>query len=391
MKKNKIFDIIVIVFLILNPIIDLFGCFQDKYFNIPVSINYIIRGLFFLGIFIYLFTKKDNRKMLIIFLVYFLLALSSYFLRKFNMYEEIVNLLKIFYLPIMMIFFSKYKNKYINDRFILDTYFLYIVTFIVMHIFKLDKGYLNTIGVILVGLLPITLNYVIDNKNIILKIVFSLALAASIYFISTKLIVLGVLIVTLCTLFGKYKYEFIYNGFKKRLKVILIFLAFISVFTLLVRFSPFYSNVKDQITALNIHSVKDVFKLRTIDRFVFSGGIIRIDKVMGPLLKNGYNNVMYGIGKTGIVKYTGIDIFDIFATTGLFGGVIFIIMFSLVHRKTELKKVYYFSYLVFIITSIFIGSVLIYPSISLIISTLYLVSANSDNDIKKINKKTKTI
>ena len=76
---------------------------------------------------------------------------------------------------------------------------------------------------------------------------------------------------------------------------------------------------------------------------------------------------MYGIGKTGVVnaigKYTGIDIFDIFATIGLFGGIIFIFMFSLVHRNTELKKVYYFSYLVFIITSIFIGSVLIYPSI----------------------------
>ena len=101
------------------------------------------------------------------------------------------------------------------------------------------------------------------------------------------------------------------------------------------------------------------------------------------LLKNGYDTIMYGLGKTGIVNYTGIDIFDIFATTGLFGGIIFILMFSFIHRKTELKKVYYFSYLVFIITSIFIGSVLIYPSISLIISTLYLVSANSDKIVKK--------
>lgn len=383
MNKKKIFNIIVIAFLILNPLIDLFGCFQDKYLNIPVSINYIIRGLFFLGIFIYLFTKRDNRKMLIIFLIYAFLAISSYFMRSLNMYEELVNILKIFYLPIMMMFFAKYRNEYIDDRFILGTYFLYIITFIIMYIFKVNKEYLNTIGVILVGLLPITLNYVIENKNIILKIVFGLALALSIYLISTKLIVLGVFIVTLCTLFGKYKYEFIYNGFKKRLKVILIFLAFISVFALLVRFSPFYANVKDQILALNIHSFKDVFKLRTIDRFVFSGGISRVDNVMGPLLKHGYINIMYGIGKTGIIKYTGIDIFDIFATTGLFGGVIFIIMFSFIHRKTELKKVYYFSYLVFIITSIFIGSVLIYPSISLIMSTLYLVSFNSDKLIEK--------
>ena len=388
MKKKKILDIIVIAFLVLNPLLDLLGCFQNKYFNIPIEINYIIRGLFFLGIFIYLFIKKDNRKMLIVFLIYFLLAISSFFMRKLNMYEELVNILKIFYLPVMMMFFSKYKNEKIDDRFILDIYFLYIATFFIMYIFKVNKSYINTIGVILVGLLPITLNYVIESKNYILKVVFGLALAASIYFISTKLMVLGVFLVTICTLFGKYKYEFIYNGFKKKMKVILIFLAFISVFVLLVRFSPFYVNVKNQIIGLNIHSFKDVYKLRTIDRFVFSGGITRVDNVMGPLLKHGYTNIMYGIGKTGVVnaigKYTGIDIFDIFATIGLFGGIIFIFMFSLVHRNTELKKVYYFSYLVFIITSIFIGSVLIYPSISILMSTLYLVSFNSD-------KKTKTV
>ncbi|MBR4351271.1 MAG: O-antigen ligase family protein [Bacilli bacterium] len=383
MKKKKILDIIVMAFLVLNSLIDLFGCFQDKYLNIPVSINYIIRGLFFLGIFIYLFTKKDNRKLLIVFLVYFLLAISSYFMRSLNLYEELVNILKIFYLPIMMMFFAKYRNEYIDDRFILGTYFLYIITFVIMYIFKVNKEYLNTIGVILVGLLPITLNYVLEAKSYILKIVFGLALALSIYLISTKLIVLGVFLVTLCTLFGKYKYEFIYNDYKKRLKIILIFLAFIGVFVLLVRFSPFFVNVKNQIIGLNIHSFKDVYKLRTIDRFVFSGGITRVDNVMGPLLKHGYTNIMYGIGKTGIVKYTGIDIFDIFATTGLFGGVIFIIMFSFIHRKTELKKVYYFSYLVFVITSIFIGSVLIYPSISLLMSTLYLVSFNSDKIVKK--------
>ena len=58
-------------------------------------------------------------------------------------------------------------------------------------------------------------------------------------------------------------------------------------------------------------------------------------------------------------------------------------MFSFVHRKTELKKIYYFSYLVFIIVSIFAGSVLIYPSISLLLSTLYIISANSKEEVKK--------
>ena len=383
MNKSKIFDKFIILFLIFSPLLDLLAYFQDTYFKIPVSISYIVRGIFLLIIFIYLLRKQDNRKLLIVFLIYFILALSSYFMRKLNIFTEVVNLLKIFYLPVLMLFFSKYNNEKINDKFILKIYGIYILTFVVMYIFKIDRFYLNTIGVILVGLLPIVLNYVLESKSYILKIGFIIIYSLCIYLISTKLIVIGSFIVILISLFSRYKYEILYNDFKDKFKYILLVVVFVALYILFIRFTPFYSSIKRDVLALNIHSFKDIYRFRTIDKIVFSGGISRIDTTMGPLLKNGYDTIMYGLGKTGLGDYTRIDIFDIFATTGLFGGIIFIIMFSFVHRKTELKKIYYFSYLVFIIVSIFAGSVLIYPSISLLLSTLYIISANSKEEVKK--------
>lgn len=381
MNKSKLFDKLILLFLMFSPLLDLLAYFQDKYIKIPVSISYIVRGIFLLIIFIYLLRKQDNRKLLIVFLIYFILALSSYFMRKLNVFTEFVNLLKIFYLPILMLFFSKYKNEKINDKFILRIYAIYILTFIVMYIFKIDRFYLNTVGVILVGLLPIVLNYILESKNIFLKIGFIIVYSLCIYLISTKLIVIGSFIVIVISLFSRYKYEILCNDFKDKLKYLLVILAFVTLYVLFVRFTPFYSSIKQDIMALNIHSFSDIYKFRTIDKIVFSGGISRIDNVMGPLLKNGYDSIMYGLGKTGIGEYTRIDIFDIFATTGLFGGIIFIIMFSFVHRQTELKKIYYFSYLVFIIVSIFAGSVLLYPSISLLLSTLYIISSNSKEKV----------
>ena len=91
MDKRKIFDKFILLFLMFSPILDLIAYFQDKYINIPISISYIIRGLFLLVILIYLLRKRNDRKLLFIFLIYFILALSSYFMRKLNIYTELVN------------------------------------------------------------------------------------------------------------------------------------------------------------------------------------------------------------------------------------------------------------------------------------------------------------
>lgn len=383
MNKNKLLDKIVMLFILLSPILDLLSFFQDKYLKLPFSISFIIRGVFLIGIIIYLFRRKDNRKMLFFFLLYFILTIGSYLMRKLNIYNEIVNLLKIFYLPILMLFFSKYNNTKIDDKFILKVYVMYIITFIIMFIFKMDREYVSVIGAVLVGLLPITLNYVMESKSYILKTVFYILLALIIYLVGTRLIVTGTFVVILGMYAIKYKYEFIYNGFKRRFVLLLSIIGFIVIFVLLARFSPFYNIMKETITSLNIHSFRDIYRFNTIDKFIFTGGLSEFADSMKNFIKGGYDTVMYGLGVSGIKRFTEIDAFDILLTTGIFGSIVFIIMFTYTNFRTELKKVYYFSYIMFIAISLFCGRALIYPSVSLFIAVVYLLSTNSIKIKKK--------
>ena len=383
MDKNKLFNKFVLAFIILNPILDFLSIIQDKYLKFPVSIGLIIRGLFLLVVFIYLFRNKDNRKLLLFFLIYFILALSAYLLRKVNIYYEIVNLLKIFYLPIMMVFFSKYDNNKIDDKFILKMYFIYVLLFVILHIMKLDTQYSLIVSVIFVGLLPVTLNYIMNSKNYILKIVFYVLLALLLYLIGTRFIATGFLVVFTYVYFAKYKLEFIYNGFKRRFVIIILYLLFLVCLFSILYFTPFYGIMKDTIVSLNIHSIRDVYRFRTIDQLIFSGSISEFVSIMKDFVKGGYDVVMYGLGWNGIKNFTRNDPFDIFVTTGIFGSVIFLLMFIYVNFRTELKKEHYFSYLMFIFISVFIGRTLLHPSVSIFIALMYLVSSNAIKIEKK--------
>lgn len=383
MDKKKIFDKFIVLFILLSPILDLFSCIQSKYLNLPVSISFVIRGLFFVLIFIYLIRKQDNRKILILFLIYFILAVGSYFVRKINLHTEIVNLVRMFYLPIMMIFASKYENDKIDDKFILKIYMFYIVSFIIMHLLNMDIYYITVVSAVLVGILPIALNYIFDSKSYILKIAFYVLFLASIFIISTKLIVIGSFVVFMFMYVNHYKYEFLYNDFKKRFILIMYALLFIVIYCAVIRFSPFYISIKEELISLNIHTFRDVYSFKTIDTLLFSGTLTNIRTIIRAYFDGGYDAIMYGIGKTGIGKYTGMDPFDIIATTGIFGSAIFIIIFIYIQFKTELKNIYYYSYFTFLVISLFQGKSLIFPSISLLVSVLYIVSRNSVDSKKK--------
>ena len=56
-------------------------------------------------------------------------------LYKNNIFVEANNIFYIFYLPIMMLFFSKYNNEKINDKLILKVYLLYLNLIIIPYSF----------------------------------------------------------------------------------------------------------------------------------------------------------------------------------------------------------------------------------------------------------------
>ena len=190
MKKEKKFNLLVIVFMLIQPLLDVITSIQINNNINAISISLIIRGLFFLIVLYYLLKNKE-RKFLFLFLVYFLLAISYQLaFTKNNFIVEISNIIQIFYLPILILFFNKYNNKNISDKFVLILYFIYLNLILVPYLFGIGyditsryvnkKGFFglfyfgNEISGILIGLLPIVLNYVIKANNYILKFVFYL-------------------------------------------------------------------------------------------------------------------------------------------------------------------------------------------------------------------------
>ena len=108
MKKEKKFNLLVIVFMLVQPLLDVITSIQINNNINAISISLIIRGLFFLIVLYYLLKNKE-RKFLFLFLVYFLLAISYQLaFTKNNFIVEISNIIQIFYLPILILFFNKY-------------------------------------------------------------------------------------------------------------------------------------------------------------------------------------------------------------------------------------------------------------------------------------------
>ena len=92
MDKEK-FNKFIIIFLLIEPLIDVLTSFQVRN-NIGLfSIGTIIRGLFFLFIIIYLYKNNYSRKSILLFLLYVFLAIIYYLSdSKINIFSEIINI-----------------------------------------------------------------------------------------------------------------------------------------------------------------------------------------------------------------------------------------------------------------------------------------------------------
>lgn len=100
---NKKLNLLVIIFLLLNPILDV-----TSFLNLPFSI--IIRSLFLVGIVLYLFINKKELKLLIPLLIFNIISfIYQYFYLKFGLTETVSSIFKFLYLPVSILFFKNYS------------------------------------------------------------------------------------------------------------------------------------------------------------------------------------------------------------------------------------------------------------------------------------------
>ena len=396
-KKKKIFNNFILLFILIQPFIDALTCIQIKSNFQFLSISVICRGIAFVTILIYLIIGKDNRKSILFFIIYFLLSIIyTMLLTNNNINTEITNLFQIFYLPFFIIFFSNYNNEKINTDLVLKLYFIYLnliiipyflgIGYSVSEFYKEKIGYLglfyggNEISAILTCLLPISLK-TLKNKNQVIKIIFIIELFMCTYLIGTKTLMLGVLIVFMYFFILYLKNNF--NKFSKLKKIFMITIPSI-LLILLVIILPFTPMFKNIITAAKFFKVdsNNLFSLYGLNKIVFSGRLGFLEKINDIFINSSILSVFMGIGKTTLlsVKLIEIDIFDIFYSIGIIGFVIWLLYMIKGMKSVKLNGIYKFTFILLIIISIFAGHILTSTNVSIYLALMIILNKNKKEE-----------
>ena len=420
MKKK-----LLLIFIIIQPILDLITSFQSTYFNFPISLSILIRGLSLVIITIYLlFDKNKKIKIYIIsFIIYCLIFLSSmYFINgSEHIFSELYTIIRFFYFPILLVFFYKiykeYKEEIFNDKLLIYiTCFYFIIAFVAfitktsfLSYDDIDKigfnGWFyssNERGGTYALLLPLLLPLINRNKKYI--ILFLLG-AFSMIILGTKVGLLGLLL----TLISGIVYFTI-----KKSKVMLIFMIIILLIVgINYKRLPVYNNILNQGENVDeiINSKENMTKeeieeaIKADDNYliedktanlIYSRREVFLEQNLDYFNSQNIYNKLIGVGISNkkidnvlIVEKVERDFFDVFFTFGYVGFIIyflpivymlFYIAINIIKNIKTLFEINTWFLLTSIATGFLIafmsGHILLAPSVSiyllLIVNNLYL-------------------
>ena len=147
---------LLVMFLYFLPFIDLLTSIAT--WESKASIGLILKGLFVIITSIYLFYKNYKKKeywyLYGIFIIYFLFYGSYLVFNKPNtIFIEFINVIKIFYFPFLVLFFSQCENKELSKK----LFFYYSLCFLLMYLIPYPLG------------LGHNINEIYENKNLYLS------------------------------------------------------------------------------------------------------------------------------------------------------------------------------------------------------------------------------
>ena len=393
---NNIIKKIILLFLLLSPILDMIVGIELRLFPNAFSIGTLIRGLVFILMIYYLYKNNINRKYLVLFFVYVIMALINTLLNTSNnLFTEISNIIIIFYLPIAIMFFSNLKEEKINDKFLISIYIMYVILLIIPYIFNIShnvytvkEGKISYIGLfysgneisaVLTGLLPVVIYYLYVSKNYIFKIMVLIGVILATLMLGTKTLFIGLIVVLLYYIFKYIKDNF--SIIKLKTKVIGLFVLIFVITGTVIIFPkiPVFNNLKIALDYYKVDSISDLASIENIDNIIFSRRLSYLDKINKEYTSGDKITYIYGIGKTKLmnIRDIEIDIFDIFYTIGIFGISMYIILLICSMKNSKLKNQYKFSFYLFILMSLFSGHVLSRPMVSIYIAILFILNNNS--------------
>ena len=211
---NNHLSIIIVIFILIQPVLDLLTSLEIHALHLGISIGSITRLLFLLFCIYYgLFVNEDKKYKItilgvIIYLILYALVIFKYKGQNIYFYE-IRNGIDTFYLPITLIsFYVMFKNKAINIKLNHIIIIYMVCLFFVLFPNLTHTGFMsyyhskvgsvgwfysaNAIGNLFAFLLPFLLYYLIKTKiNIVLKLFIILSTLYVFVSMGTKVPVLG--------------------------------------------------------------------------------------------------------------------------------------------------------------------------------------------------------
>lgn len=371
---NKKLNLLVIIFLLLNPILDV-----TSFLNLPFSI--IIRSLFLVSIVLYLFINKKELKLLIPLLIFSIISfIYQYFYLKFGLTETVSSILKFLYLPVSILFFKNYSLTIEKSKIETIILITYLGIYLFSYLFKIGaNAYLPTDGksgfkglfssinefsAIIVCLLPIAVNYLKSKKNYIVLIIILICSSIASLLIGTK-VLMGGIIFTILYLIWNEKNFFLRQSKKIKIMVISLFVILIMISGFLFTKTRTYKNMQVQ---QDFFKVDNIFSLEFINRVIYNDRLTFLDDNYTYYKNQNIDKKLLGIAiNNNDIKMVEIDIFDILFRYGIVGIILFVSSIMTINFK-EIKDYDKISMILLVIISLTSGHVLIYPAVSIYFS-----------------------
>ena len=411
MKKfiEKNINIIISLFVILGPVIDLLTGLSTNKTNLSLSLGIIFRAIFLLFIVIvsiFIFKKK---KLIIPYLIiglYFVFFLIGNILYKDNvLINEIHGFIRTFYFPILLItMYSINDNVRISKMLLFTTLFIYLLLIFIPMIFGIGfqtyditkAGTLgfydsaNEISGIISLLTPIIFIIFFNTKNNIVKFLFFILYLIVILMVGTKTSFITLVITIIMSFIYLVIYSIKKKTYKNLIKISLITIIVIVGISLIIPKTNFYKNIETHLDYLKVDKVTDIFKdEELIDHFIFSQRLTFLnDKAKIYSNANNYQR-LFGLGYTKdnkTMKLIEMDLFDVYYNHGIIGFIIFItitlyVLINVIKKRSKSNYEKYMlslSALLIIVLSYITGHIITAPAVD-IIAVIILLSLMKRN------------
>lgn len=402
-KKN--FNIILLIFILLQPILDVITGIGIHTWHTNITIGIVVRMLFLAFVLysvIFVYKRKKSLIFYAILVIYGILYMAGMLIYKdgVGLFSEIQRLCRVFYFPVLLISLYSIKDEIkISKMALMVVLITYLVCILVPNCLNLGfktyeitkagtLGFFNSaneISGIISILTPIMILILVNKKKILLTLIIVLIYLYVILTIGTKTPLLSLGITIFFTYLWFIRQEIKLKRVKRVAISIILLLIFIAGMIVILPKTNFYKNIETHLEFLEVDNITEVFKdKKLIDHFIFSERLTFLENRYKDYRDENNYLQLFGIGylKDGKdTKAIEMDYFDIYYSQGLIGFIIYFgiygyFFYLIMKRRKKLdftQYMLYISVVLSVLLSFVTGHIITAPAVSILLIVLLLI------------------